>query len=86
MHVLTMHSTQSVSLGGVESDDSDNSEEDSSNTQEYEMGGIASLVGTSLFPLCLSFPPSCNVAQAQISCAHCTFCYYFETLYQSFLF
>lgn len=38
MNILTMELTQSVSLGGVESDDSDNSEENnSSHTQEDEM-------------------------------------------------
>jgi hypothetical protein len=62
MHILTMQSTQSVGFGGVESDDSDNSEEDnSSHTQEDEMGGIASLVETSFFPACLCCP-SCIVA------------------------
>jgi hypothetical protein len=35
----------------VESDESDNNEEEnSSNTQEGEMGGIASFVGILLFP------------------------------------
>jgi hypothetical protein len=36
-----------ISLGGVESDDSDSSEEDNStDTQDNEMGGIALLTGS----------------------------------------